>query len=481
MASNGHARVEMKPGDSGSAGATRNSQTSRAVFIAVTAAALGITYGYDISNTAAALQFVQRDFGIYSAINTASVVGQIAGAILGGPMANAIGRKKSMLVIAAGYTVFAILTALSLSAGLFLAMRVLLGITIGLSITVVPVFIAESAPASRRGGLATAYQVTCVVGIILGYLVGYSLLPTDTWRWILGVAAVPAFIVLLMLVRTQETPSWYMLKGREDEARRAMERIEVAELVEPSLDEIRNSLSSRPSGSVWRRLREMFHGGMARATIFAIVLGFSIQITGINATIYYAPGIYSRMGFTDTATTYLVPSLVQFLSLISVVISMLVIDKVGRRFVLITGISTMIVATIVLIVTYLASGFEGAVAGVIGLVGMSLFTMGFTFGFGSIVWVYAGEIFPARYRSLGASLVLTADLIANAITAQLGAAMLDGIGLAGTFGVYGGLLVVALLFLLRYAPETSGRSLEEIQDYWNNGARWPKTDSPSMG
>ena len=102
---------------------------------------------------------------------------------------------------------------------------------------------------------------------------------------ILGVAAVPAFIVLLMLVRTQETPSWYMLKGREDEARRAMERIEVAELVEPSLDEIRNSLSSRPSGSVWRRLREMFHGGMARATIFAIVLGFSIQITGINATI----------------------------------------------------------------------------------------------------------------------------------------------------------------------------------------------------
>ena len=151
MASNGHARVEMKPGDSGSAGATRNSQTSWAVFIAVTAAALGITYGYDISNTAAALQFVQRDFGIYSAINTASVVGQIAGAILGGPMANAIGRKKSMLVIAAGYTVFAILTALSLSAGLFLAMRVLLGITIGLSITVVPVFIAESAPASRAG------------------------------------------------------------------------------------------------------------------------------------------------------------------------------------------------------------------------------------------------------------------------------------------------------------------------------------------
>ncbi|GAE75967.1 hypothetical protein JCM18918_1712 [Cutibacterium acnes JCM 18918] len=132
---------------------------------------------------------------------------------------------------------------------------------------------------------------------------------------------------------------------------------------------------------MWGRLREMFHGGMARATIFAIVLGFSIQITGINATIYYAPGIYSRMGFTDTATTYLVPSLVQFLSLISVVISMLVIDKVGRRFVLITGISTMIVATIVLIVTYLASGFEGAVAGIIGLVGMSLFYYGVYFRF----------------------------------------------------------------------------------------------------
>ena len=140
----------------------------------------------------------------------------------------------------------------------------------------------------------------------------------------------------------------------------------------------------------------------------------------------------------------------------------------------------MIAATIILIVTYLVSGFEGTAAGVMGLIGMSLFTMGFTFGFGSIVWVYAGEIFPARYRSRGASLVLTADLVANAITAQLGAVMLDGIGLAGTFGVYGGLLVLALLFLLRYAPETSGRSLEEIQDYWNNGARWPETESSSM-
>lgn len=92
--------------------------------------------------------------------------------------------------------------------------------------------------------------MTCVIGIILGYLVGYLLLPTGTWRWILGVAAVPEFIVLLMLFRTEETPSWYMLKGREEEARRAMERIEVAELVEPSLNETRNSLSSQPAGSV---------------------------------------------------------------------------------------------------------------------------------------------------------------------------------------------------------------------------------------
>ena len=168
MASNGPVPVKTEPDDLGLECARKRGRSSRAVFIAVTAAALGITYGYDISNTAAALQFVQRDFGIYSAINTTSVVGQIIGAILGGPTANSIGRKKSMLAIAAGYTIFAILTAISPSATLFLAMRVLLGITIGLSITVVPVFIAESAPASRRGGLATAYQVTCVIGIILG-------------------------------------------------------------------------------------------------------------------------------------------------------------------------------------------------------------------------------------------------------------------------------------------------------------------------
>lgn len=442
--------------------------------VAFAAAALGITYGYDISNIAGALLFLPDDLGLNTsqaaAMATSVVIGQIVGAMLGGVLANKIGRKRSMLLIAAGYALFAVLSMFSPGAVTLFIFRTLLGFTIGLSVSIVPVFIAEASPSNVRGGLLTAYQVTTVIGIVIGYIICWGLSYFESWRLMLGVAAIPAILVFVMLLKLTETPTYLMMQGREDEAIAVLHNLENDETrIRAEIVSIREALSEQSSqGSI----KEMFTGYLGRATLFAMILGFFVQITGINATIYYAPQIFENMGYEGNTQQLLLPALVQFFSLIAVIISMNIIDDFGRRKVLLTGIAVMIFANILLVATYgLGGGFSGFYQ-YLGLFAIVVFTMGYTFGFGALIWVYAGEIFPAKYRALGSSITLTADLVANAIVAQAFPPLLEAVGGTGVFLIFGILSVLAFLFVFRFAPETKGRNLEDIHRYWANGAKW---------
>ena len=396
------------------------------------------------------------------------VIGQIAGALGGGVLANAIGRKKSMVLIVIGYAVFALLGAVSVSMPMLLVARLLLGLTIGVSVVVVPVYVAESAPAAVRGSLLTAYQLATVSGIILGYLIGYLLAGTHNWRLMLGLAAIPATLLLPLLLRMPDTARWYLLKGRVDDARRALARVEPdAASVEAELAEIPRALSEDEGGP----LSEMLHRPYLRATAFVITLGFLIQITGINAIIYYSPRLFEAMGFAGNFALLGLPALVQLAGLAAVGAALVLVDRVGRRPILLSGIAMMIAADAVLI-TVFAIGFGGAGLG-FGFAGVLLFIIGFSFGFGSLVWVYAGEAFPTRLRSMGSSTMLTSNLVANAIVAAVFLTMLHSLGGAGAFAVFGAFALVAFGVVYRYAPETKGRHLEEIRHFWENDGRWP--------
>ncbi|QIS12563.1 MFS transporter [Nocardia arthritidis] len=179
------------------------------------------------------------------------------------------------------------------------------------------------------------------------------------------------------------------------------------------------------------------------------------------------------MGFHGYFALLVLPALVQVAALAAVLVALLLVDRVGRRPILLSGIAMMIAANVVLIAVFTAGSEFGGVLTVLGFGGVLLFTVGFTFGFGSLVWVYAGESFPARLRSMGSSAMLTTDLVANAIVAGFFLTMLESLGGAGTFAVFGALAVFGFGFVYRLAPETRGRRLEEIQEYWENGARWP--------
>jgi sugar porter (SP) family MFS transporter len=441
----------------------------RGLLVGLTAASVGLIYGYDLSIIAGAQLFVTEDFGLTTQqqelLTTMVVIGQIPGALGAGALANAIGRKRSVLLVLVAYAVFALLGALSVSLPMLLVARFLVGVAIGVSVVVVPVFVAESAPAAVRGSLLTAYQLTIVTGLIVGYLTGYLLAGTHSWRWMLGLAVAPAMLLLPLLIRMPDTARWYLLKGRVDDARAALLRVEPSANVEDELAEIGAALNEGGGG-----ISEMLRRPYARATFFVITLGFLIQITGINGIIYYSPRIFEAMGFTGNFALLALPALVQVAGLGAVGTSVLLVDRVGRRPILLTGIAMMVAADVVLLAVF-AKGLGGPGL-VVGFAGLLLFIVGYTMGFGSLGWVYASESFPTRLRSIGSSVMLTSNLAANAIIAAVFLTMLRSLGGAGTFAVFASLAVVAFGFVYRFAPETKGRQLEDIRHFWENGGRW---------
>ncbi len=440
--------------------------------IAIAAATIGVIYGYDLGNISGALLFITKEFDLSTKqtewVATIVVAGSIAGALLASRLANAIGRKPTMMLVAVAYAVFAVLSGLAQSLVWLDTARFFLGVTIGISIVTAPIFVAESAPAAVRGGLIVMYQVATVTGIVLAYFVDYALAGGGAWRLMLALSAVPSLLVLLVLARLPDTPRWYLMKGRRDSARATLRRTDPEADADRELDEIEEDLQRESGGSV----REMLRRPYLRATMFVLGLGFLIQITGINAVVFYSPLIFKEMGFTGNAALLLLPALVQVGSLVATVVSLSIVDRLGRRPTLLTGIATMTVSTLLLVGVFAAGSLTG-VTGWLGFLGIFLFTAGFNFGFGSLVWVYASESFPARLRTTGASAMLTADLVANLIIGLYFLSALESLGGVATFAMFAGLAALSFVFVWWLAPETKGRPLEAIRAYWENGGRWP--------
>jgi sugar porter (SP) family MFS transporter len=448
-----------------------------AIMVSITAATLGIIYGYDQSNIGGAQLYFEQDLGISTqaveSVTAAIVIGEIAGALMGGWVANRIGRRLSMILVASGYIVFCLLSAAAWSVEVLWFARVLLGLTIGISLVAVPVFVAESVPARIRGATLVMYQVSTVVGIIVGFLVAALLADVNNqynWRLMLGIAAVPAMILLPFLVRLPETARWFMMKGERERARQSLSITDPDADIDHELDEMADSITDESGGAIAEMLRKPY----LRATIFVVGLGFFIQITGINATVTYGPKIFKAMGIESDQETLLLNVGTQLIALVAVLISMRTVDRWGRRPILLTGIGIMIVAQVMMVMTFATQAGDSFTAWqkYLGFAGLALINVGFVFGFGALVWVYSSEAFPARLRAYGASAMLTADLVANWIIANFFLSAMTELGGALSFGFFATMAVLAWVFVFKLAPETKGRELEEIRHYWENGGSW---------
>jgi len=448
--------------------------------VAATAALMGLLYGYDNGNIGGAALFFKGDLGLTTAqvstVATAIVWGELIGAFFGGWVANRLGRKRAILVVASGYLVCCLTSAASQTEWQLWASRFFLGLAIGLSLIAVPLFAAESVPARVRGRVLVLYQVMATSGLIVGYLFSAGLSeanPSYNWRIMLGLAALPAAILLPILLRLPETANWLLMKGRREDAAKTLRRTDPGVDPEAALAEMEAARADESGGMI----REMFHKPYLRATVFVVAFGFFIQITGVNAAVTYGPQLFKSMGFSSDVEAILMGAFVQVFALTAVIVSMIYIDRWGRRPILITGISILIVGQLLSAATFatVQGDHWTTIQQVAGFAGLALVQIGFVFGFGSLVWVYASEAFPGKMRAYGTSALLTADLLANVVIAQFTLIAIDDFGQTAVFLVFAVLAVFALVFVMKFAPETKGRPLDDIRYFWENGGKWPTT------
>jgi SP family galactose:H+ symporter-like MFS transporter len=439
-------------------------------FIAGIAALGGLLFGYDTGVISGALLFLKQSFALdptQQEIATSSVlVGAILGALAAGRVNDAIGRKKTLLTLAVIFTVGALLTAIAPNFILFLLFRVIVGIAIGAAASVVPVYSSEIAPSRLRGTLVTFNQLAVTVGIAVSYWVDLAYAHAGfSWQPMFATAAIPSVLLFFGMLISPETPRWLAHRGQWDDAHRVLERIQGAD-PEKEIQNIRASFREEKQQA---GLRELLRPGIRMALIVGIALAVFQQFVGVNTIIYYAPTIFQRAGFASANTAILATSVVGVVNVIATAVAVALVDRVGRRPLLIIGSIFMVIALIALGIVFLFSSHS---TGTFTLIALMVYIIAFAISFGPVFWVMSAEIFPTRARAAGSSTSTFFNWVANFLVSVTYLSLVAAIGITFTFWIYAVMGVLALLFCLRYVPETKGKTLEQIEHYWQNGHHW---------
>jgi sugar porter (SP) family MFS transporter len=429
------------------------------VLIAATAALCGLLFGYDTGVISGALLFFKKDFMLSPFLQGVVTSSALAGATLGagfsGRLADRFGRRPMVIVVAALFLVASLISAWAASTGMLITGRFLVGIAIGVCSYTGPLYIAEISPPESRGALVSLNQLLITVGILVSYLVDYSLADGEHWRWMLGLAAIPAVVLGLGMLWLPESPRWLVKSGRTQSAMAVLRRIRRPEEVEHEFSLILAQPHER-EGSWTEALAREFHP----ALIIGIGLAIFQQITGINTIIYYAPTIFQLAGLGTAAQSILATAGVGAVNVIMTIISLRLLDRIGRRPLLLTGIAGMTVSLITLGWVFRVP--ESPATGWLAVASVMTYVAAFAISLGPIFWLLISEIYPLRVRGVAMSIATMSNWAFNLLVALTFLILLNSLGPAQTFWMYAVLSVAAFLFSYRYVPETKGRALEEI-------------------
>lgn len=423
----------------------------------------GLLFGYDTGVIAGALLYINKDLELTPTLQgvvvSSLLVGAMVGAIVAGPLADAIGRRRLVLIAAVTFIVGAIGSALAPSAGVLILFRVVLGLAVGAASVIVPLYLAELAPTNIRGAIASLNQLMIVTGILVAYIVNLSLAASGGWRLMLGLAVVPALVMLLGMLFMPETPRWLVAKDREPEAREVLRRSRDEDAIEKEIHDIK-AVERQEEGGV----RELLAPWVRPALVVGLGLAILQQIVGINTIIYYAPTTLTKVGFGDSAAI-LANAGIGVLNVAMTLVAIWLIDKVGRKPLLLVGALGMALSLAILAITSLVLPEPKGLGpvGIITVVCLASFIVSFAASWGPIVWVMLAEIFPLRIR--GAAMGVATLLLwgANFVVSLTFPILLAAVGIGYLFLGYAVIGVLAFLFVRFFVVETKGRSLEEIE------------------
>ncbi len=447
---------------------TMTSGNRKYLFLIAGAAALGgLLFGYDTAVISGAIGFLQKHFHLDAAgtgwAASCALLGCIAGALCGGPLSDRFGRRSLLLACALLFAASGIVTAVAETLGQFVGARLLGGVAIGAVSVVSPLYIAEVAPGQVRGRLVTLYQLAIVTGILVVFFVNLLIQNAGDeawnvaygWRWMLGSLTVPAALFFFLALPIPESPRWLMKAGKEDAARRILEQVGGHAAADREMGEIEQALHDE-TGSI----RELFAPGLRRALLIGIGLAAICQFSGINAILYYAPEIFKSSGIGQE-NAFAQTVILGMVNLIFTLVAIWLVDRAGRRALLVGGSAVQVVA---LILVGLAFALHRQ--GPFLLFPILAFIAAFAAGMGPVPWVVISEIFPTKIRGQAMSIATLVLWTSCYIVSQTFPILKEKIGSPDTFWLYAACSLAGLIFVVRIVPETKGRSLEEIEQSW---------------
>lgn len=453
-------------------------------FLAVVAALGGFLFGYDTAVISGTIEKVSSQFSL-DTISTGwyvgcALIGSIFGVLWAGLLSDNFGRKKTLIVAAVLFSVSGIGCAISGSFNQLVIYRMIGGMGIGVVSIVSPLYISEISAAQYRGRLVSLYQLAVTVGFLGAYLVNYGLdnyahgnaqnlespflkliFHEEPWRSMLGMAAIPSVLFLISVFFIPESPRWLILKKREIEASSILQHIYgTQQLATYELNETKQAVSNQTK-SDWRLL---FKPGIFKAVIIGVSIAILGQFMGVNAVLYYGPTIFESSGLSSGDSLFY-QVIVGLVNMLTTVLAVFIIDKVGRKKLVYYGVSGMIV-TLILISFYFIKGADLGLSSQFLLVFFLLYIFSCAISISAVIFVFLSEMYPIKVRGLAMSVAGLSLWIGTYLIGQLTPWLLENLTPGGTFILFAVMCVPYMLIVWKLMPETAGKSLEEIERFW---------------
>jgi len=415
------------------------------VVIATIAATGGLLFGFDTGVISGAIPFFQKAFGIadnwIEIITTAGLVGAVIGAMFSGRIADIVGRKKVILAAAIIFIIGALWSGASTGPLMLVFARLFLGIAIGVSSFAVPLYIAEISPTKTRGTMVSMFQLLITIGIMVSYLSDSAFAVPDgdpafnaCWRPMFYVGVIPALIMFIGMIFLPETPRWLISKGFEDKCRDVLQKVEDPQLVEEVISRMKSDIEADKANKV--KWNEVFKKWLRVPLIIAVGIMFVQQFTGINTIIYYSPKIFLMSGFADAQAAVWASVSVGVVNVVFTILSLFMIDKLGRRKLYFIGVSGLVVALIAMGTCFaLQSTLGDSIKWVtIGLIWV--YIAFFAISLGPLGWLIISEVFPLSVRGIGSSIGALSNWLFNGIVAFTFFKLVKGLTLHGSSSFY---------------------------------------------
>lgn len=432
----------------------------------------GLLFGMDIGIISGALPLISKTFNATDTIQSSVVAAMMAGAAVGaagaGWLSHQFGRRTTLLISGLVFVLGAIGCALAATAYMLIGMRAVLGLAVGISSYIAPIYLSEISPEKSRGALISSYQLCIMLGILVAYLVDAALSYSGNWRWMLGSMAPPAALMVLTMLFLPRSPRWLMSKKREDEAMATLLKLRQNDhdVAQRELAAIRESLAVEGSG-----LRLFLkNSNFRRSSFLGMLLQVMQQLTGANVILYYAPRILGMVGITTDTDRMWGTVAIGALMTLATFIAVGQVDRVGRKPLLYIGYAVMGACMLGMGILF-KIGLGGSATAYVAIGLLVAFVISYAMSAAPVMWILCSEIQPLKGRNFGVSVSTVTNWISNTFVGFTFLLLLDFIGTSETFWMYAALNLGFIFLVYRFLPETKGVALEHIERKLMSGTR----------